>query len=86
MRITEDRQTSTFFNASVHFILGNGETFLFWYDPWLMGSSISEIAPEVVNMVPARRQKQRTVTSALMSMSWIAYHWGAHCARLGAIC
>jgi hypothetical protein len=33
----------TFFNASVRFILGNGETFLFWTDPWLYGTWLSDL-------------------------------------------
>jgi hypothetical protein len=71
MRIVEDRQTMTFFNASLHFFLGNGETFLFWADPWLARVQLSKIVLEVVAAVPARRWRQVTVAAALTDMSWV---------------
>jgi hypothetical protein len=72
MWITEDKQTSAFFGSSVCFLLGNGETFLFWSNPWLMGSSLFELALEVVNAVPARWQNQWTVVASVVGMSWTA--------------
>jgi hypothetical protein len=70
MNIVEDKQTTTFFNASVCFILGNSETFLFWADPWLAGMHLPEIALEVIDAVPTHRTKQLTAAAALTSMSW----------------
>jgi hypothetical protein len=69
LRVTEDKQTSAFFSASVRYILGNGETFLFWTDPWLAGKCLHDLAPEVVDVVSVRRRKQRTVASALADIT-----------------
>jgi hypothetical protein len=35
LSIAADNETRAFFHASVHFILGDGNSFLFWSDPWL---------------------------------------------------
>jgi hypothetical protein len=73
MNITEDKHTTTFFNASpsVRFNLGNGATFVFWADPWwLDGKQIIEIAPDLVDAVPVRRRRPITVATTLEDMFW----------------
>jgi hypothetical protein len=77
MSSAEDKQTTTFFFASVRFRLGSGTTFLFWIDPWLDGKRISEFAPDLVEVVPARRRRQLTVAQALQGMSWTRQISGA---------
>jgi hypothetical protein len=70
MTIAADRQTSSFFFALVHFRLGNGRTFIFWVDPWLDGKWIIEIAPQLVDVIPCRRQRQLSISQALHGMVW----------------
>jgi hypothetical protein len=33
--VSEDAQTTTFFNVSIQMILGNGKSIFSWSDPWL---------------------------------------------------
>jgi hypothetical protein len=42
-----------------------------WIDPWLVGNHLSELASEVVIIVPAQRRRQLTVAVALSGMSWV---------------
>jgi hypothetical protein len=68
--ISEDKQTTTFLTASMCYILGSRTTFLFWADPWLDGMKLTDFMPDLVEVVPAWRRKQRPVASALNGMSW----------------
>jgi hypothetical protein len=70
MNIAEDKQSTTFFFASVRFNLSNGATFLFWVDPWLEGKCISEFALDLVDVVPVCRRRRFTVAVALQGMFW----------------
>jgi hypothetical protein len=74
--ILVDKQTSAFF-TSVQFRLGSSRTFLFWVDPWLDGSQISDIALHLVDVVPPRRHCQLSVTQALHGMAWTSDIKGA---------
>ena len=46
------------FRASTSWTLGDGNKCLFWIDSWLDGSSIAEIAPALVALVPKRRRSR----------------------------
>ncbi|KAL6645061.1 hypothetical protein ACP70R_016669 [Stipagrostis hirtigluma subsp. patula] len=50
--------------------VGRGNNTLFWTDKWLFGCALSELAPAVVNLVPPRIRKQRTVADALLNHGW----------------
>lgn len=43
--MTVDKKLNDLFNASVKFVLGNGERIKFWYEPWLNGVSLSCAVP-----------------------------------------
>ena len=43
----------------------------FWIDPWLDGSSIAEIAPALVALVPKRRRSRMLVSEAIPGRAWI---------------
>jgi hypothetical protein len=51
-------------------MLGDGNTLLFWQDPWLDGRRVADMAPELLAVVPSSLQKSRTVASALAGNSW----------------
>jgi hypothetical protein len=59
------------FSASVCSIVGDGVGTLFWTDRWLHGQCISEIAPSLLNRVPIRVRKRKTVQQALRDNSWV---------------
>jgi hypothetical protein len=65
IKVGADKVTSTFFEASILLVLGNGVSFLFWTDPWLHGRRIVELAPNMFNAMPLSCRKQRTVASAV---------------------
>ncbi|PNT62575.1 hypothetical protein BRADI_4g05386v3 [Brachypodium distachyon] len=52
-------------------VVKDGASALFWTDRWLDGRAISELAPNLVRLVPRRTQKNRTVREALADRSWI---------------
>ncbi|GJN40328.1 hypothetical protein PR202_gb29533 [Eleusine coracana subsp. coracana] len=58
------------FNNSTESQVGNGLNTLFWADKWLLGCSITDLAPLVVTHVTKRTAKTRTVAEALMNQSW----------------
>jgi hypothetical protein len=45
-------------------MLGDGNELMFWTDPWLDGSSIAELALDLLGAVPTR-QWWKTVAQAL---------------------
>jgi hypothetical protein len=58
------------FQIAMESRVGNGNTTLFWRDNWLTGKSISEIAPLVVEAVPAKIKNKRTVAEAMVDQTW----------------
>jgi hypothetical protein len=69
--VSADVQTTTFFNASIQMIMGDGKSLLFWSDPWLQGQHLADLAPDLLAAVPAHRRKQRSVVAALHGDTWI---------------
>jgi hypothetical protein len=65
------------FNISTRMDVDDGNTALFWLDSWLGGRAISEIAPDLLALVPSRARKRRTVREALAERRWIADIQGA---------
>lgn len=57
-------------------VVGDGTSALFWADRWLDGRAISELAPNLVQLVPRRTQKNRTVREDLADRSWIRHIQG----------
>jgi hypothetical protein len=49
--------------------IGDGTNTLFWEDRWIAGQRIRDIAPAIVNMVPKKWIKKRTVHKALQNAS-----------------
>jgi hypothetical protein len=47
----EDVVTKAFFKISIHCIVGNDQSTLFWMDPWVDGGYIVNLAPELVAVV-----------------------------------
>jgi hypothetical protein len=65
-----NKATTTFFKASISLVLGNGNAFLFWTDPWLHGQSIADLAPDLLDVIPLTRRKHRSVASAINDGVW----------------
>jgi hypothetical protein len=65
------------FHLAVDCIVGNGESILFWKDRWLNGSTISDLAPNLVKAIPKRSLNRRTVAEALTNQRWVADIKGA---------
>jgi hypothetical protein len=52
-------------------VVGDGTSTLFWFDKWLNGKAIFDIAPEVVCLVDSRVSSTRTVPQALDNWRWV---------------
>ncbi|KAM0883422.1 hypothetical protein ACQ4PT_031650 [Festuca glaucescens] len=65
------------FNASVHIELGNGETTLFWDDPWIGGLAAQAIAPDLLPLVRPAVRRRRSVRDGLLGNSWASDISGA---------
>jgi hypothetical protein len=55
----------------VFIVLGNWATTLFWSDRWVYGSTIQDIALDVVRMVDRMAFSSRTVARALDNWQWV---------------
>jgi hypothetical protein len=54
------------------FVVGDGDTILFWRDRWINGRNAEEIAPDVAALVPTRRKNMRKVRDALYEDAWLS--------------
>jgi hypothetical protein len=52
-------------------VVGNGFNMLFWSDPWLNGQILANLMPQLVEVVPVRIQRRRTVASVMHHSAWI---------------
>jgi len=64
-------QINAFFSVAVVTEVGNGNHTLFWTDRWIHGQSIADLAPRLLEAIPLRRVKRRTVREALTDHSWL---------------
>jgi hypothetical protein len=67
--ISIPEQIHAFFSAVVYSEVGSGATTLFWTDRWLHGQSIADLALRLLEVVPARKRRKRTVQEALINHS-----------------
>ncbi|OEL37598.1 hypothetical protein BAE44_0001383, partial [Dichanthelium oligosanthes] len=54
-----DPISQAFFNASIRCEVGDGCSTLFWSDPWLEGSCLPTLVPDLVDIVPSRQKKKK---------------------------
>jgi hypothetical protein len=73
----EDAMMIAFFNASIRMSLDNRESLFFWYDPWLYGAHLADIASDLTVAVASRHRKQCYVASALLNNNWTCDITGA---------
>jgi hypothetical protein len=58
------------FMSSIHIMVGDGHSTLFWCDPWLDGHRILDLSPELVATMSAKIWKSRTVMTTLLDDAW----------------
>lgn len=58
------------FQIALQTNIGNGSNTLFWKDKWILGCSVSNIAPLVVAAVPSVTRNRRVVAEALPNQLW----------------
>jgi hypothetical protein len=65
-------QIKAFFTAVVYSEVGDGATTLFWTDRWLHGQSIADLAPQLLEVIPVRKRRKRTVQEDLVNNVWVS--------------
>jgi hypothetical protein len=71
LAMTTDPRTQAFFSASTRFVLGDGNAFKFWNDPWIRGACIRDLAPDLLAAVSSSSERRRTVAQGIMNNAWI---------------
>ena len=51
---------------AVEFVIGDAHNAFFWSDRWLEGKTISDLAPNLIKIIPKRAITQPTVAQALV--------------------
>jgi hypothetical protein len=59
------------FYVATETIIGNGENTKFWTDIWLR-KTLAELDPNLLETIPRRVRKQRTVAKELVNRIWVA--------------
>lgn len=70
LQIQVEPEVHALFQASTVVRVGNGEKTLFWTDNWIEGKSVSQIAPNLFNVISSRIRKTRTVATAMTDKRW----------------
>ncbi|OEL28368.1 hypothetical protein BAE44_0010616 [Dichanthelium oligosanthes] len=70
-----DPITQSFFNASIKCEIGDGNSTLFWSDPWLEGSCLSALVPDLVDTASIRCRNRRLVATALSEPDRVIWKW-----------
>ncbi|WVZ65126.1 hypothetical protein U9M48_014539 [Paspalum notatum var. saurae] len=65
------------FDASTHWVIGNGESTLFWADKWIDGNSVGDLAPALLPLVAKRTRSRQSVACGLAGGQWIRELTGA---------
>lgn len=68
-----DHTVRALFNASVEFLLGNGERILFWKEPWYKGVSLQHAFPALFEQCT---RKNLTVAQAIGDGRWVRHLQG----------
>ena len=73
-------EVQAFFRASTFMLLGDGRQALFWEDKWINEESIGDIAPCLLQLIPAQIQHRQTVRERLENRQWVrsALHQWRH--------
>ena len=70
--ITVPKASRQLFNAAARWVLGDGNTTLFWEDRWLEGHRIMELAPLTYGRVRKKTRNTCTIAQALLNDGWVA--------------
>jgi hypothetical protein len=53
-------------------VVGSGESVKFWSDRWLLGKTVVEHCPTLIQMISKRALKRRIVTEGLTDRKWVS--------------
>lgn len=65
-----DPVVEAFFKSSISAQVGDGQKIKFWSDPWVNGEPLSLVVPNLLELVPPRHRKNRTMAQAVHGQQW----------------
>jgi hypothetical protein len=68
--IKTNPEVQAFFRASTFTVIGDGSNALFWEDRWLQGAAVSDIAPNLAQLVSRRTKARQSIRQGLTNRQW----------------
>jgi hypothetical protein len=65
------RNAKALFNVAVVSVVGDGESVKVLTDRWLHGKTMAEHCSSLINLIPKRALKRRTVAEGLSDRKWV---------------
>jgi hypothetical protein len=65
LQIKFEPEVQALFSASVTVTVGNGERTLFWADNWIGGTSVAQIAPNLIALISNRNRAAENGSTGL---------------------
>jgi hypothetical protein len=70
LAMIKDDRAREVFDSLIQITVGQGNRVLFWWDKWIDGHEIADIAPTIASKIKTRCRNSRTVEQALTANRW----------------
>jgi hypothetical protein len=67
----EDQIAKAFVDVAITSMVGSGESVKFWSDRWLLGKTVAEHSPTLIQVISRRALKRRTIAEGLTNRQWV---------------
>ena len=66
------RNAKALVDVAITSVVGSGESVKFWSDRWLLGKTVAEHCPTLIQVISRRALKRRTVAEGLTNRQWVS--------------